>query len=64
MAKEGEQTAPSAGTAVRVDKKTDAALKGGIALVDTTTYAATVESGWSAQDAESVGIDRLAWPYN
>jgi DNA-binding beta-propeller fold protein YncE len=46
MAKKGEQTADSAGTPVRVDRKTDAALKGGIALVDTATFAATlIEAG-------------------
>jgi Tol biopolymer transport system component len=29
-----------------------------------TSYSVTLESGWSAQDAESAGVDRLTWPYN
>lgn len=38
-AKGREKAAPSAGTRVRVDDKTDAALRGGVSLIDTGTYA-------------------------
>jgi YVTN family beta-propeller protein len=38
-ASEGEPSAPSAGTPVRVDPRTDAALSGSISLVDTHTLA-------------------------
>lgn len=37
MAENNEISAPSAGSSVRVDKDTDAALSGAVALVDTTT---------------------------
>lgn len=46
IADQKEPSALSAGTAIRIDPKTDAAKSGGIALIDTGTYQATlVEAG-------------------
>lgn len=45
-AKAGEASAPSAGTAVRVDPRTDAALHGSLSFVDTQTLSAReIEAG-------------------
>lgn len=46
IARKDEASAPSAGTAIRVDKKTDAAKAGSVSLVETATFTvAHIETG-------------------
>ena len=48
---EGEASAPSAGSAVRVDARTDAALRGSLTIIDTEKLTAVeVEAGRQPSD--------------
>lgn len=61
----GEASAPSAGTMVRVDPRTDAALRGSLSIIDTEKFTATeIEIGRQPSDLVSSGDGRTLYIAN